>query len=85
MVELKHLVRANSDPSWQRIQEIACFPNKILSSTPHPKHEFINLVSQHCTFVSDWDSNPFTLSTIRLYARKVPATEAMKQFISRVC
>ena len=67
MVELKHSVRANSDPSPQHIQEIAQFPNFILSSNPHLTHEFIDLVSQHCTFVSDWDSNLITPSTIRLY------------------
>ena len=85
MVELKHSVRANSDPSWQHIQEIASFQQKNLSSNPLLKHEFINLVSQHSTFVLDWDSNLITSSTIRLYARKVPAKEAMKQFVSRFC
>ena len=84
MVELKHSVRAISDPSWQRIQEIVRFPNDILFSNPHPKHEVINMVSQYCIFVSDWDSNPITPSTIILYARKVPAKEAMRQFVSGV-
>ena len=65
MVELKHSVGANSDPSWQHIQEIAHFLNKILSSYTHLKHEFQNLVSQHCTFVSDWDSYLIQLDNIQ--------------------
>ena len=78
MVELKHSVRANSEHSWQHIQVIAQFSNNILFSNTHLKHEFINLVSQHCTFVSDWNSNLITSSTIRLYARKKRAKKVIK-------
>ena len=53
-------------------------------SNPHLKYKFINLVSQHFTFVSDWDSNLITPSTIISYAMYVPAKEATKQFVSRV-
>ena len=65
--------------------KIAHFPNNIFSSDPHLKHEFINLVSQHCTFVSDRESELISLYTIWLNTRKVPAKEAMKQFVSIVC
>jgi hypothetical protein len=84
MCELNTSVRACGDENWKRIQEIARYNYRHLQNSPHLIDEFVQLVSDHCTFVSDWTDPKITHDTFRVYSRKVPVREAAKQYIDRV-
>ena len=77
-------VRASNDPNFQRIQEIARMHYKVYQQQPELLDEFKLLLSNTCTFVSDWSDPEITPSTYRLYSKKFPAKEATRQFISAV-
>ena len=56
MVNLKKSVRAAEDPNFQQIQEIARMPlSVLLDETNDYVTEFLDLISNNCTFVDDWD------------------------------
>ena len=85
MVNLKTSVRAAEDPNFQRIQEIARMPlSTFQDETNDFVNEFLDLISNNCTFVSDWDDPKITEKTFRLYSKKVPAKKASKQYSERV-
>ena len=46
--------------------------------------EFIELISNHCTFVPSWDDSIINEKTYRLYSKKVPAKAASRQYAERV-
>ena len=74
MVNLKKSVCAAKDPNFQLIQEIARMPLSILlDETNDYVNEFLDLISNNCTFVDDWDDPRITEKTFRLYSKKVQA------------
>ena len=85
MVNLNKSVRAALDVNFQRIQEISRLPlSSLQDESNNYVHEFEELVSNHCSFVNDWESNLINEKTYRLYSKKVPAKEASKQYSTRV-
>ena len=82
MVCLEHSVRAHNDPEFQRIQQISRFPHSKFDEDPSLVDEFINLCSEHLTFVDDWDDERITPTTMRLYSKKVPARESSRLFVA---
>ena len=46
--------------------------------------EFKALLKNTCTFVPDWSSPEITPSTVRFYAKRLPAREAVKEYIQNV-
>ena len=85
MVNLQTSVRAADDANFQRIQTIARMSLSTLQDeTENFVDEFINLVSNNCTFVPDWDSQEINEKTYRLYSKKIPAKAASKQYGERV-
>ena len=52
--------------------------------SPELVDEFINLISDNCTFVDEWNDSQITHDTFRVYSRKVPVRAAANQFIERV-
>ena len=84
MVALENSVRAAEDHHFFRIQQIARYHHKKLVETSELVDEFIDLCSNHLTFVDNWNDNRIPPSTMRLYSKRVPAKEATKQFADRV-
>jgi hypothetical protein len=85
MVKLQTSVRAAQDPHFQRIQTIARMPLSTLQDESHDYvDEFIELISNHCTFVRCWDDSIINEKTYRLYSKKVPAKAASRQYAERV-
>ena len=84
MIELKTSVRASDDVAFQRIQEICRFSHRKLKESPNLVDEFLDLCSNHLTFVPNWTDPAITTNTYRLYSKKVPAKEAALEFIQRV-
>ena len=85
MLALKFSVRAADDVNFRRIQEIARMTvlELITENNDHVK-EFINLVSNNCMFVENWEDDVIDKKTYRLYSKKVPAKAASKQYADRV-
>ena len=68
MVKLQTSVHAAEDLSFQRIQTIARMPLSILQDESNDYvNEFIELISNHCTFVSSWNDPIINKKTCRLY------------------
>ena len=85
MVSLNQSVRAESDKNLQRIQEVARMTQQVLQEESNDYvNEFVSLISENCTFVDSWDSPVINERTYRLYSKKVPAKEALKQYAERV-
>merc|ERR1711884_813012 len=84
MVNLSHSVRAFSDSKYQRIQYICRLHHRKLVGEPDLIEKFITLCSECLTFVDSWSDPNITPSTMRLYSKKVPAREAVKQYADRV-
>ena len=84
MVCLQHSIRANEDAQLQRIQEIARMNYRKFSEYPELVDEFVRLCSDSFTFVDSWDDPKITMSTMRLYSKRVPARDASKEFVNRV-
>ena len=85
MIALKFSVRAADDPLFRRIQEIARMTHTELMEEDNDYiQEFIDLVSENCTFVPNWEDTTVDQKTYRLYSKKVPAKEASKQYAERV-
>ena len=83
-VSLVCSVRASNDPEFRRIQQIARYNYQKILANPELIDEFIQLCSENLTFVSNWDDDAISTSTMRLYSKKVPAKEAARQFVDRV-
>ena len=83
-VSLVCSVRASNDPEFRRIQQIARYSYQKNLANPELIDEFIQLCSENLTFVSNWDDDAISTSTMRLYSKKVPAKEAARQFVDRV-
>ena len=85
MVTLKISVRTAADPHFQRVQNIARMSLETFQDeTNDYVDEFINLLSNHCTFVPDWNAPEINEKTYRLYSKKVPAKQASRQYAERV-
>ena len=46
--------------------------------------KFLSLISNCCTFVSDWNSEEVNENMYRLYSKKVPTKKATKEYGERV-
>ena len=85
MINLKTSVRAAANSNFRRIQEIARMPLSDLQDESNDLlNEFLSLVSNCCTFVSDWNDEEVNEKTYRLYSKKVPAKKASKEYAERV-
>ena len=84
MVALKHSVRASDDAQLQRIQQIARMNYRKFHENPALVNEFVRLCSDTFTFVDTWDDPKISMSTMRLYSKRVPARDASKQFVDQV-
>ena len=82
VIRLQHSVRASTDLNFQKLQVISRMsPNDI---TDDIVNEFETLLSNTCTFVHDWSSPEITPSTVRFYAKRLPALQATKDFIENM-
>ena len=82
--KLQHSVRANSDPNFQRLQNIARMHPGYLSRNRHILREFKELASNVFEFASDWTSDKIDPNTHRLYGKRYPAQEATRMYIEQV-
>ena len=83
MVALKHSVRASEDKVFTRIKQIARYTYRTFEENPDLIEEFVSLCSDNFTFVNNWDDDGIPASTMRLYSKRVPAKDAVKQFVER--
>ena len=81
---LTESMRASSDPSLQRIQQIARMNPNCYDENPDLITEFKNLLLHTCTFVDNWNDEIISPTTYRLYGKKFPARQASEQFIRQV-
>ena len=84
MVELTRSVRASGDQVFERIQQIVRLPYQSLMNQPTIVDEFVTKVSESFTFVSSWSSPLIEADTFRLYGKRVPAREAIINFVQRI-
>ena len=85
MVALKFSVRAANDENFRRVQQIARMKHsELIDESNDYVKEFIDLVSNICTFVDNWDHSAINEKTYRLYSKKVPAKAASRQYAERV-
>ena len=81
---LSESVRANSDHSLQRIQQIARMNPMEYDDNPELLLEFKHLLSSTCTFVDSWCNDIITPTTYRLYGKKYPARKASEEYVCQV-
>ena len=82
VVRLKHSVRASSDTNFQRLQAISRMSVRDINDDTI--EEFKSTLRTTCSFVQNWSSPEITPSTVRFYAKRLPAREATKEFIQNV-
>ena len=68
--------------NFQRLQVISRLSPNVI--TDDIVKEFETLLSNTCTFVRDWSSPEITPSTVRFYAKRLPASQATKDFIANM-
>ena len=85
MVVLKFSVRSANYENFRRVQEIARMKHsELIDESNDYVKEFIDLVSNICTFVDDWDHSAINEKAYRLYSKKVPAKAALRKYAERV-
>lgn len=79
---LNHSVRAGQDPILQRIQHIARMdPTEYDDAI---MEEFVSLVSEHCTFVSDWDDEVVTNNMLRVFGTRAAVDLAEQKMLNQI-
>jgi len=81
---LKHSVRSAEDQNQQRIIEISRMPERTLADNLHYIDEVIDIVGKNCQFVPSWDHPSITNNTLRVFAKKQPAMDAVEEFYRRI-
>ena len=77
MIALNHSITTFGDLPFQKIQQISRHLHYSFWDDPNLVEEFINLCSEHLTFLDTWEDDNITPSAMRLYSRKVPTREAV--------
>ena len=77
-------MRAASDSTFLRIQNIARMNYRRFETHPELVDEFVTPCSNHFSFVDTWEDSLILPSTMRLYSKKIPAREASRQFVASV-
>ena len=68
MVSLQFSVRAANDENFRRVKEISRMKHsEIIDENNDCVKEFIDLVSNNCTFVENWDHPTINENTCKLY------------------
>jgi len=56
-------------------------PPKVLISNQEIKQRFKKLIMEYIDYVDSWQDEKITIETLRLYHRKLPASESMDNII----
>jgi predicted GIY-YIG superfamily endonuclease len=83
VVTLKHSVRAFACKYLREINRIVRLSWSELEANPMEEETFINIISEKCRFVENWDSPEIDRGTFRAFARVMPALAAKAQFIDK--
>ena len=78
---LEHSVRAARDANLRSINDLCRLPkHRLLENNGRLLEDFVSLVSDHCTFVDNWDSPLIPKDAVRIFGRKIPVRNAEKVF-----
>lgn len=87
MIELRHSVRASSDPDFQRFQKILRMNPYTLAASSELKEEFMALMDKPhdeggINFVSSWDDPSITPNTVKIFAKREMVKKAQAEHAS---
>ena len=78
---LEHSVRSANDAYHRLINDYCRMPkSRLLENNGELLDQFLSLVSEHCSFVDDWDSPLIPKNAIRIFGKKKPVRASEKKF-----
>jgi hypothetical protein len=80
VVMLSQSVRSALDPDQQRVIEISRYSEREMLTNPHCIDEAVALISHRCNFVASFDHPSVSRSALRLFGRKAPAEQAVRDY-----
>ena len=83
MISLKQSVRSTGD-LYLEVQSLVRKDYVTFDSQPHLIQRFRHICSDIFTFVDTWNDIRITPTTFRLYSKKLPTREALKDYQNRI-